>query len=167
MKYFTVILFSSLIFFGCSSKSDKEFFETAETNLENDNVPDAVVNYENLVKEYPDSELAPEALFKLATLYQHKMIKNLNENESMEKAAGFYKEVFTEYPDYKDAPLALFMAAFIQANDLGEYEEASKNYKLFLQKFPDHELALSAREELNNMGVSPNDILEKKSKTNI
>jgi hypothetical protein len=36
-----------------------------------------------------------------------------------------------------------------------------------LQKYPNHELAGSAREELNNLGLSPEEILKRKNTPNI
>jgi len=36
-----------------------------------------------------------------------------------------------------------------------------------LQKYPNHELANSAREELNNLGLTPDEILKRKSTSNI
>jgi hypothetical protein len=32
---------------------------------------------------------------------------------------------------------------------------------LFIEKYPDHELAASAKEELENMGLTPEEILQK------
>ena len=33
-------------------------------------------------------------------------------------------------------------------------------YNLFLEKYPSHPLAVSAKEELNNMGLTPEEILK-------
>jgi hypothetical protein len=54
------------------------------------------------------------------------------------------------------------MSGFILANDLKSYNEATASFSLFLQKFPNNELASSAREELENMGLTPEEILQKK-----
>ena len=56
------------------------------------------------------------------------------------------------------------MAGFVEANNLYNFSEATKTYQLFLDKYPTHQLALSAKEELNNMGRSPEDILSGKNK---
>ena len=57
--------------------------------------------------------------------------------------------------------MGLFMAGFVQANDLHDYDAASETYNLFLKTYPDHELATSAKEELDNMGLTPEEILKK------
>ena len=53
------------------------------------------------------------------------------------------------------------MAGFVQSNELHDYDGATETYNSFLKVFPDHELAASAKEELNNMGLTPEEILEK------
>lgn len=164
MKYY---FFSVIIFFylaGCSSKSDQDYMNEAAENAKKNKIPEAINGYENLVREYPGSRLAPEALFQVGTLYQNKMVKNLSGKESLENSVKVFREIHDKYPDSKRAPYALFMSGFILANELGRYEEATETYKLFLQKYPDHEWSFSAKSELENMGLPPEIILQKKQK---
>jgi TolA-binding protein len=95
------------------------------------------------------------------------MLKNIDEHVSLEKAVRYYKKVFDEHPNSLQAPASLFMSGFILANELKNYKQAKIIYNLFLQKFPNHELAASAREELNNLGLSPEEILKNKKTQNI
>jgi len=81
--------------------------------------------------------------------------------ESLEKAAQTYKDVYDKYPKYERTPESLFLSAFIEANDLKNYNKATSIYKLFLEKYPDHELTPSVKAELDNMGLSPDEILKK------
>jgi hypothetical protein len=53
------------------------------------------------------------------------------------------------------------MSGFVLANELNDYEQATETYNLFLDKFPNHDLATSAKEEVENMGLSPEEILKK------
>ena len=53
------------------------------------------------------------------------------------------------------------MAGYILANDLQKYDDATKSYKLFIEKYPGHPLASSAKQELDNMGLSPEEILKR------
>lgn len=164
MKILIPIVTSFLLITGCSSKSDKDYMNEAAENAKKNNIPEVIAAYENLVKEYPESKLAPEALFQIAGLYQNRMVKNLSETESLENSVKVYKNIFDKYPGYPKAPDALFMSGFILANDLKRYKEATETYKLFLEKYPNHQWALSARSELDNMGVPPEVILENKQK---
>jgi TolA-binding protein len=72
-----------------------------------------------------------------------------------------FRSVYEKYPNSEQAPMGLFMAGFVEANELNDYDAATKTYNLFLETFPDHELATSAKEELDNMGLTPEEILKK------
>ncbi len=141
--------------------------KAAQENVKQKNISEAINNYESVVQEFPDSPQAPDALFQVATLYQNKMVKNISDIESYKKAEETFREVYNKYPDDKKAPMALFLSGFILANDLKNYQSATSTYNLFLEKYPKHELASSAKEELSNMGLSPDQILQKKTQKNI
>lgn len=169
MKYFILsALFSGIIFVnGCSNKSADDYMMAAHESVMKNNISEAINNYESVVNKFPKSLEAPEALFQIATLYQNKMVKNLSDKESFKKAETTFREVFNKYPNDKRAPMALFLSGFILANDLKNFERATSAYNLFLQKYPQNELATSAKEELENMGLSPDQILQKKTQKNI
>ena len=169
MKYLIPATLVTVLFLlnGCSSKSSEDYMKAAQENIKQKNIPEAITNYESVVNEFPQSPEAPEALFQIATLYQNKMIKNLSDVQCYKKAEETFRNVFNKYPDNEKAPMALFLSGFILANDLRNFEEATKTYNLFLEKYPKHELAQSAKEELENMGLSPDQILQKKTQKNI
>ena len=54
------------------------------------------------------------------------------------------------------------MAGFILANDLEDLDEAKSTYELYLEKYPNGQLADDARVELENLGKSPEEILLEK-----
>jgi len=157
-----IALLTLLLIIGCSTKkSDKELFDEAQKNLKEDKIPEAVMAFEVLVNDHSDSELAPETLSQLGSLYQNKQIKSLSEKENLEKAITIFKKLHDEYPSSSYAPSGLFMAGFIYANELQNYEEAESLYKQFLSEYPDDDLAPSAQAELDNLGLLPEEILLK------
>ncbi len=157
-----IALISIFLVVGCSTKkTDKELFDEAQNYLKQDKVPEAVIAFEEIVNDHSDSELAPEALSQLAGLYQNKLIKSISEKENLEKAIELFKKLYQEYPKSSFAPSGLFMAGFINANELNNYDEATKLYKQFLEEYPNDELAASAQAELDNMGLTPEEILMK------
>jgi TolA-binding protein len=167
MKNILLLLALTVLISGCVKKKQAaEYMKEAKLGIEQKKIPETVKAYETLISEFPDDSLAPEALYQLGTLYQNKMVPNIKENESMEKAVNIFKSVFDKYPDSKQAPVSLFMTGFIQANDLRKYQEATAAYNLYLQKFPKNDMAPAARDELNNMGLSPEQIIVKKDVTN-
>lgn len=160
MKVLTVILIGFL-FISCSSKSDKEVFEDASKYLKEDRIAESIAEYEKLILEFPESQLAPQSISQLAAIYHSKKDPALTEQESLTKADSLFYSIYLKYPESEQAPLGLFMAGFIQANELNEFQRATNTYNAFLEKYSDHDLAVSAKEELENMGLSPEEILRK------
>jgi TolA-binding protein len=163
MKFLLAFTVSLLFITGCGSNNAEDSWKEAEQNLREGKVEEAAKNYEDIVNEHPKSEQAPEALFQLASLYQNQMFLNMNPNESYDKSVKMYKEVYNKYPAHEKAPMALFMSGFIEANELRRFESATETYNLFVQKYPDHPLTASAKEELEYMGLTPAEILKNKS----
>ena len=155
-------IFILLILIGCGEKkSVDELITEANTSLNENKVPEAVLLFEEIINEYPESDKIPEILSRLASVYQNKMLKNLSDTESLEKAVSLFRKIYDDYPENSYAPTGLFMSGFVLANELKYYEKATETYNLFLEKFPNHELATSAKEEIENMGLSPEEILKK------
>jgi outer membrane protein assembly factor BamD (BamD/ComL family) len=167
MKNILFLVALTVLFIGCGKKKHAdEYMKDAKLGIEQKKIPETIKAYETLLNEFPNDSLAPEALYQLGTLYQNKIVPNLKETESMEKAVNIFKSVFEKYPDSKQAQVSLFMAGFIQANDLKKYQDATATYNLFLQKYPKGDMAPAAREEINNMGLTPEQIITKKEITN-
>jgi TolA-binding protein len=163
MKKLFLLILPGLLLIGCSTKTAEEYKNSAEEHLSNNNLVQAVEAYENLVKEYPNSEYTTEALYKLGSLYQTKMLSDLPASQSLEKAADTFKMLYEKHPKDSRAPMALFMAAYIKANELHKYQEATELYNIFLKKYPQHDLASSAAQELEIMGLSPDEVLKQKT----
>jgi outer membrane protein assembly factor BamD (BamD/ComL family) len=161
--FFFSLFFLTLFFVGCSSKSDKKYFELGNKDIAAKQYDKAAQSYQALVEKHPESKLAPEALFKLASLYHENMIKNMPHDESLNKAVEYYGEVFEKYPNSSKASIALFIKGFILANELNDYSEAKQAYTLFLKKYPNNQLIPSVKEELDNLGVPPEQILKGKA----
>jgi TolA-binding protein len=90
------------------------------------------------------------------------VLKNLGEKEPLVKSVRVYKSIFEKYPSHDEAENSLFMAGFILANDLNDLDAAKSTYELYLEKYPNGQLADDARVELENLGKSPEEILLEK-----
>lgn len=157
---FIAVLIGTLIF-SCSSKSDKQLFDEAAENLNEEKIPESINAYQNLINHYPESDLAPKSYTQLAGIYHSKKLTSVSELESLQIADSLFYQIHIKYPESSDAPLGLFMAGFIQANELGNFQKATETYNRFLKMYSEHELAVSAKEELENMGLTPEEILKK------
>lgn len=151
-----------LLLAGCSDKKTAgELLTEGNKYTSEENSSEAVVTYETLIKEYPTDKLAPEAIVRLAAIYQNKLVKNISETESLNKSIGLFKSIYEKYPKSEQAATGIFMAGFVEANELHDYDAATKTYNSFIKLFPSHELITSAKEELDNMGLTPEEILQK------
>ncbi len=69
-----------------------------------------------------------------------------------EKKVGHYEQILKRFPESPHQPEALFMIGFVCAEELGDSLRASESFRAFLDQYPDHEMARSARlmiDELN------------------
>jgi len=164
MKKIAALLVFSVTFFivGCGQTNDKEYFESAQKSLDAKNYSEALVNFQKIVDEFPKSEHYKFALLKTGELSQGYVDKTLSKEESLLKAIKVYTEFQKQYSDDPKAAQALFMIGFIQANELLNVEEAKIAYSKFLELYPDSEMAESAKAEIENLGLTPDEILQKK-----
>ncbi|MBU0561598.1 MAG: tetratricopeptide repeat protein [Bacteroidetes bacterium] len=160
--YSILALIFLLISFGCQSKSDRDYFDSAKNNINESKYVEALNDFESLVKEFPNSSLAEQTYFEIGKLYHGQVVKNLSKEESLQKAIENYKVVYTKFPESKSAAHSFFMVGFIQANELNQFDSAEVTYRAFLEKYPDNEMAISAQAELDNLGLSPEEILKRK-----
>ncbi len=155
------LVFVGLLFVACSSENEKDLMTEAKNHIEQQKYQEALVIFEKIVNEFPETDEAGLAYLEMAKLYHGKAIKNISEKQAYLKAVEYYQTVNEKYPQLPEAPGALFMSGFLQANEINDLEAARITYQKFLDKYPDDELAPSAQSELENLGLTPEEILEK------
>ena len=79
-------------------------------------------------------------------------------NEAYADAIENFKIILDKFPEGETTAKSTFMLGFIYANSLENLEEAKKYYTLFIENYPDDELADDAQYELNNLGKNVNDL---------
>jgi TolA-binding protein len=114
---------------------------------------EALVLYEKITKEFAESPQAPEAMFHCALIY-------INEQQDPIKAATTYEMISEKYPKSEWGHKGLFAAGFTYANEIGNLERARKAYEKYLKDYADSSMAETARFELDNLGKSPEELLE-------
>lgn len=164
MKFYTSILLSTIVLFSaCSSHKDQEIFKSAAEKSKAKNYSEALKDYQEIINDYSGSDKAAESIFSVAAMYHMYQIPNISKEESLKNAVEFYQKLYQQFPKDERAPKALFMSGFILANELGNTDAARLAYQEFLNKFPKHELAVPARTELDNLGKTPEEILQEKT----
>lgn len=160
-KIILLMVTFSIIFVACSGENEKDLMSSAKTKIQDKLYADALVDFEKIVNNFPETDEAGLAYLEMAKLYQGRAIKTLSEKESYIKAVEYYQVVSNEYSHIEEAPGALFMSGFLLANEIRDLDNAKITYESFLSKYPDHELAASAQSELDNLGLTPEEILER------
>ena len=136
------------------SMSEKKLFADS-TRMLNDSVAEGLLKtYKDFVEKYPADSMAAPILFKAADLS--------NGMRRYKEAIDLYGQYREKYPDNKKAAAALFLQAFIYDSNLHDKEKAKQLYAEFLQKYPAHELTLSAKASLDqiNMGLSDEQLIK-------
>ncbi len=165
MKHLFLFLLSMAVIVGCGGKSEDELVKNAKKMVENKKFTEAVTAYEELIKEYPESKNTEVALFELGKIFQSKAIKSNTDDVNLKKAIKYYTQLVGLFPKSENSPKSLFMTAFIYANELKMLDSAKIRYEEFLSKYPADDLAVSAKYELDNLGVPPEQILENLNKS--
>lgn len=90
----------------------------------------AIETWDKLANEFPNSELAPEALFNIGDVYFR--ANHFNQADSV------YEALISRYPDN---PLAVESTLKLgqSAYNAGEYEAAVARYQKFIEQYPQHE----------------------------
>ncbi len=166
MKKIKLIPFLLMIFLiaSCSNQNDEDYFHEAQKHLARQEYKKAVDTFIIILDKFPDGKYAPRAALEIAKLYHGHAIKNVPSDESLKIAVKYYKMCNSLAPKSKNGINALFMAAFIEANELKDYDNAKKTYEEFIEKYPDNPMAESAKIEIKTLGVEPEKIIENKLK---
>ena len=162
-KLVSVFLLISIFVFGCSQKSDKDYYEEGQNALKTEEYSIALTNFQKIVDEFPNSEFYKNALLQTAEL-NHGLVNKQITKENSEKALKAFSEYHSKFKDDAKAPQALFMVGYIWANELGNIDEAKKVYTKLIELYPNSEMAVAAKSEIDNLGLTPEEILEKSIK---
>jgi TolA-binding protein len=159
-KLFTVLAVLALLFYGCDTNKEKTLMDSATAKAKAKNYSEAMKDYQKIIDEYPSSDNAAESYFAIAAMYHMYQIPNIPKEESIKKAVQYYEKLYAEFPKNEKSPKALFMSAYLKGNELSDIEGARKSYQTFIDKYPGNELIPQAKIELQNLGKTPEEILQ-------
>lgn len=146
------ILFLGIILLAACSKPDTSLLEDARHAEAENDFATATTLYQQIIDEFPDGKAAPEAMYRLAAIYQN------HKNEPL-KAATLYEKIHAKYPESQYAHRGLFIAGFTYANELMNETKARAAYEMYLEKYPDSAMAKEASFELQTLGRTPDEVL--------
>jgi len=141
-----------VLIINCGPKKTKEqLYAEASESEKKENFKEAIVVYEQLIKDYPQSNFADSILFRIGQMYSNNLLE-------FDNAIDAHKRLVKKYPDSKFGAQSLFMIGYHYANSINDTSEARKYYEKFLEQYPEHELASSVRWELDHLGQDINEI---------
>lgn len=112
--------------------------------------------YVNLCEAYalafPNDDEAPSLLYKAGEIAASL--------RTFDKSMHLFDWIIRKYPNKPEAPMALFMKGFVFENEIGDIDNAGKVYQQFIEKYPDHHLASSAKFLKENLGKSDEELIK-------
>ncbi len=165
-QYFIVV---AMVLFGISCKNDstnkvvsdvKSQIKMLEDSLMaapiganyKSKAPDLVKRMSDYVEKNPKDTISAMYLFKAGDLS-----RGLGK---FDDAINYWQMLIEKYPDYKRAPDALFLQAFTYENDVKDLDKAKNLYETFLKKYPNHSFAANIPVIIENLGKSPEELIE-------
>ncbi len=161
-----LLIFAALFafyFIGCKKKDEKAMLAVAAECIKKQDAAGSIAAYEDFLKEFPNGENTSIVLYNLGRIYQDKMVLALDMEQSDRKAIEYYQQIVEKFPKSSQAPAALFNIGFLEANELKNFDEAKKAYERFIRDYPNDPLVSSAKSEIDNLGVSPEEIIRRKT----
>ncbi len=157
--FILVILFAVI---ACTNKRENKLCQIKELekiSFFNENGKIDKLKADNLIKAYisfaktfPSDTLSPAFMFNAAQVYV--AIEDFN------KAIETFNYIIDRYPSHSIVPQCLFVKAGIYENNLHNLVEAKKIYEEIIKKYPNHPLSRDAKVLINNLGKSPDELLQ-------
>ena len=109
---------------------------------------------QQLQRENPEHEVAPQSLYLLGNLH-HRLYRQSGNSLDLAEAVTFFEDMQATYPRHRLAPDALFYLANIFLHDRQEPERAGRTLARIVALYPESELAGEARRQLTNLRQPP------------
>ena len=123
--------------------SAQQLFNDAKRDQLAGKTDSALTQYQAFLEAFPTTDLAPEAQYHIGEIYY--------DRGDFQKAVEAFDDVLERYPDNPMTPDAYYMKGLSLAKG-GSNRSAAIELKQLINKFPNHELARKAADELKKMG---------------
>lgn len=153
MKRFVIACLALLTLTHCRRVSDSSLMERARELETREKYTEAAALFEKVAHDYPESGLAPEALYLAGMIYSGRL-------EEHRRAVTLLERAINRYPSDPGSARCRFMTGFILSNSLSDTLRARQAYQAFLDDYPDHDLAPSVHWELKYLGKDIDEIPE-------
>ena len=124
----------------CAGTSSEDLFNNAVRDSRAGNSDLAVQEFQNYLKCYGTTDMAPTALYNVGVIYY---MRGDHEN-----AISTFDKVMGDYPGNTKIPDTMLLKGR-SLGKIGQKEEARKEFRSLIAKFPDSESASKARVDMN------------------
>lgn len=152
MKQLLFSLIAGLLLASCAGKNARDLYAEARAAEDSGNVFLALDKLEEIVRDYPAEAVAETAMYRIV------MVRSGTPGDKA-PAVEAQTRFLQLYPNSLEAPKVTFMLAFLYNNEMMLIDSAKKYYNQFLSLYPSHELAPSAKFELETLGKGPEELL--------
>jgi outer membrane protein assembly factor BamD (BamD/ComL family) len=90
------------------------------------------------------------------TAYQE--LQEFKKGTDINKVYNQYQKIYQSFSESKYAEEALFYIGYMNHNNFHQLDSARHYFNLFIEKFPNSDLVASAKFEIDNLGVPPDDL---------
>jgi TolA-binding protein len=152
-----------LVLAGChrNAKTTETQVKEAEAALFNDDmsanaeaVPDAIATFVKYAEDNAEAAEAPEYLFKAIEV-------SINAKQDAQQSIDLVNRLIQGYPKFDKNPVALFMlATFVYDDQLHDLEKARECYQRIMKDYPDSPFAKDAAISIEQLGVSPEELVK-------
>lgn len=133
---------------------------TEGVSFEKENLIQLVDAYVLFAEQNPNDVQSPDFLFKALDI-----AVGVNA-EGPEKAIKIADVLIEKYPDFEMTPMAMFIKGFVYENKLGDLQNAEITYRQFIEKYPDNPMVEDVKATLENLGLSPEELIRKFEEAN-
>ena len=109
--------------------------------------------YTTFATNHPDDTLAP--------VYWHRAAQVAANIHRPDIALQYLDNVIAKYPDYKDVAVCAFYKGFVLETVAGDMDAARAAYQDFITNYPNDPLVKDAQVSIENLGLSPEELLGK------
>lgn len=92
--------------------------------------------------------------------YLYKAAEVARSIRTFPKTLTIYDWLISDYPNYEKTPTVVFLKGFLLDNEQQNLELAKESYEMFIDRYPEHELASHVKFLIENLGKSDEEILE-------
>ncbi len=167
MKKQLLSIFVALMMLSCGEKMSVEKINELEAKVlakdakpTNDNVVQLVDAYVLFAEQNPNDSQSPDFLFKALDI-----AVGVNA-EGPQKALEIADVLIEKYPDFEMTPMAMFIKGFVYENMIGDLQKAEITYRQFIEKYPDNPMVGDVKSTLENLGLSPEELIRKFEEAN-